>query len=95
MKLFYRELISLKLFSPRRNQTLPWIILNFVVIRGGVGDSELSTWMSYRQKLCATGVKMVKILSVGHFIVNRLFQRKFWVLVALELLFQHFWGLFQ
>ena len=35
--LYYRELISLKLLSPRGNQTLPWIILNFVVIRGGVG----------------------------------------------------------
>ena len=49
--------------------------------------SELNIWMSYRQKLCATGVKMVKILSVAHFIVNRLFRRKVWVLLALELLF--------
>ena len=48
--LFYRELISLKLFSPRRNQTSPWIILNFVVIRGGVGGF-CSLWTQHLDKL--------------------------------------------
>ena len=50
-----------------------------------------------------TWLKIVKILSVEHFYGREAlympatmvgWERKFWVPVALELLFQHFWDLF-